>query len=223
MGKASQSTPVPCILVHPNSIYRLGLRSVLAQVPGLHIVEEKNSLKQALPVVGRCSAQVMVVDIPVNSGNSLKFCRTLVQRFPRLKLMVLLPGPLPPTLYRTWMDNVHGMVLQTVETNVLLAGMKKILKGKRWSGPGVQGRMKVESLPKILSENRLSEREQQAMILVGKGYTNRQIGKEMGLSEKTVKNYLANVFQKLNVKRRAHAATRFVRHYPSQRERGEVL
>jgi len=205
-----------CVLVHPYPIYRLGLRGLLAKAEGYRVVGEGGTLYQATTLVLRFKPHVLLLSVSATDPKTLGACFTLARRHPKLKIMLLLPVVTGNAALKRLELCVQGLAFQTVAPHVLLKGVQRLIRGYQWKAANVGRQIDVLhplKNMKALPKNLLSRRESQTIQLVAKGFTNRQIGKELGLTEKTIKNYLANVFQKLNVKRRAHAATLFVQQH----------
>ncbi len=214
--------PTPSIrlvLVDDSSLVRAGLRVLLEGVPDLVIVGEAASAREADDVCARSRPDVVLLDIRLPDGTGLDVCRRLRARHPELKVLFLTSSDSPEIVDEAVRAGAHGYLLKEVDGPGLLQALRAVAAGQSILDPQVTARVlalaREGGVPKPLAT--LSAQEHRVLALIAEGRTNKEAAVALGLSEKTVKNYLGNIFDKLHVTRRAQAAAMFAQNRPTDR------
>lgn len=206
------------LLVDDSEVVRMGLRALLEDDGALQIVGEAASVSAALDAAGRCRPDVVVLDIRLPDGTGVDACRGILQRRPGTRILMLTSVDTGPLVAEAIRAGAHGYLLKEIHGRALIQAIHDIAAGKSVLDPGVTGsvleQLKSEPPPAADGLARLSPQERRVLALIAEGRTNKEAGMALNLSEKTVKNYLNNIFEKLNVSRRAQAAALYARHVP---------
>jgi two-component system response regulator DevR len=148
-------------------------------------------------------------------GSGIEICQRLQRMGLDVKVLVLTSYADDDLVFNAIAAGADGYLLKEIHSDKLIQAIEDVAAGKSVLDPvitrRVMNRARNGSLP--VAENKLdllSAQELRVVALVAEGKTNREIGAEMGLSDKTVKNYLSNAMEKLNLARRSHAAAFFV-------------
>jgi two-component system response regulator DevR len=198
------------VLVDDSEVVRMGLRTLLATEPVLQVVGEAANVAAAVETCARLQPDVVMLDIRLPDGTGIEACRQIRRRTPDTRVLIL-----TSVLDDTIVDDAiragaHGYLLKEVDGRGLIQAIRDVAAGKSVLDPVVTAR--VMQLVKTGSNSgrdafsTLSPQEKRVLALIAEGCTNKEVGAKLGLSEKTVKNYLSTVFEKLHVSRRAEAA-----------------
>lgn len=208
------STPgARVLLVDDHPMVRAGLRVLLHGRERIDVVGEAATVSGAITEAARLEPDVILMDLRLPDGNGIDACREIRAARPATRVLFLTSYPDPDAAAATLLAGAAGFLLKDIAhadlvDSILAASDGRDVPGSSWPGaPEAQARL--ESATR--SAPPLSPQEARVMQLVVRGKTNREIAAELRLSEKTVKNYLSNIFQKLGVGRRAHAAAVFAR------------
>jgi two-component system, NarL family, response regulator DevR len=193
------------LLVDDHEVVRAGMRALLAGIEGMEIVGEAGTVAEAVSEAARLAPEVILMDLRLPDGTGIDACREILSSAPRTRILFVTSYSDEQAVMSTVLAGAAGYVLKDIDHRALVAAIRDAAAGRaildpRITDPVVRGVPKTEAL---------SPQEQRVLALVVEGKTNKEIGAALGLSDKTVKNYLSNAFQKLGVSRRAQAAALF--------------
>jgi two-component system, NarL family, response regulator DevR len=210
------SHPVRVLLVDDQEIVRAGLRSVLGTA-NIAVVGEAATVAEAIDEAARLNPDVILMDIRLPDGSGVDACREIRAANPQIKILFLSAFADEETLLATVFASADGYLLKEIGAATLVQAVNTVASGLSVMNPDIarpiMDRLRafaIASHQEIEGEP-LSKQEQRVLEFVAQGKTNREIGEAMGLSSKTVKNYLSRVFQKLQVTRRSEAVARLLR------------
>ncbi|MGC4098026.1 MAG: response regulator transcription factor [Nitrospira sp.] len=210
-----KSTTTSIVLIDDHEIVRIGLRSLLQLEPDMIIIGEAGTVAEGVAAVRRLTPQMVLLDAELPDASITDACRRLLTVAPKLLIVVLTSYAENSTA--AIQNGAHGYVLKDVRTDDLIRAIRTVVSGKEYLDPRATqqalGWIRTSSDLGMTPEGttRLSEQERLIMPLLAQGKTNKEIAFQLRLSDKTVKNYLANIFDKLHVKRRTEAAARFLK------------
>ena len=194
---------------------RLGLRTVLGRDPSIQVVGEAGTMAAAVEECLRLMPDVVLMDVRLPDGSGVEACREIRSARPQTRVIFLTSYADEDAVLATIAAGADGYLLKEIDGEGLLRAIKTVVGGQSILDPAITQRVlrQMQSLSRVADDEspELSAQEQRVVALVAEGKTNKEIAAALGLSDKTVKNYLANVFQKLNVTRRSQAAAYFVR------------
>ena len=152
------------------------------------------------------------MDIRLPDGTGFDACKKILEQLPTTRVLFLTSVVDDRLVDEAIRSGGHGYLLKEIDGRGLVQAILDVAAGKSILDPAVTARVMnmVKSggnQPKLLDS--LSPQERRVLALIAEGKTNKEVGQVLNLSEKTVKNYLANVFDKLNVSRRTQAAALF--------------
>ncbi len=201
------SMVIAVFLLDDHEMIRRGVAEVIEQQADMTVVGEANSASSALHAVARAAPRVAVLDISLGDGSGLDVCREITERHPEVACLMLTSVIDDRALIEAEAAGAAGFCLKTIGSNNLIEAIRKVATGARLLD-AVEVRMarrRLEERGDGLIET-LTPQERNIFDLIGKGLSNRQIADEMFLAEKTVKNYVSNLFVKLGITRRTEAA-----------------
>lgn len=232
---AKATPPIRILIVEDSALVRHGLRTVLdgSTEPPLIVVGEADSNAAAIAACDRHRPDVVLLDIRLPDGLGFEACREILQRRPATRIIVLTSHSTDRFVYEAVTAGAHGYLMKEIDPAGLIQAIHDVAAGQSILAPDVTDRVlkllrggQTPGGPDNELES-LSPQERRVLALVAEGLTNKQVGERLQLSENTVKNYLINVFEKLHVKRRSHAAALYVQRTgdpkPSGGQRGFTL
>ncbi len=207
---ASQNTPrIRLVLVDDSELVRMGLRAVLGTDHTLEIVGEGSSVATGVAACAKHRPDVALLDLRLPDGTGFDACREILRRLPDTRVLMLTSVADDTLVDEAIRAGAHGYLLKEVNSRGLIQAITDVAAGKSILDPAVTARvmqfMKAGGPAKDVLAS-LSPQENRVLALIARGKTNKEAGNEMNLTEKTVKNYLSNIFEKLHVSRRAQAA-----------------
>ena len=193
------------LLVDDHEVVRAGMRALLAGIEGMEIVGEAGTVAEAVSEAARLAPEVILMDLRLPDGTGIDACREILSSAPRTRILFVTSYSDEQAVMSTVLAGAAGYVLKDIDHRTLVAAIRDAAAGRAILDPRITDPV-VSRVPRTEA---LSAQEQRVLALVVEGKTNKEIAAALGLSDKTVKNYLSNAFQKLGVSRRAQAAALF--------------
>jgi two-component system response regulator DevR len=203
--------PVRLVIVDDSPLIRAGLSAVFEGNPAVEIVGEAGTAAEGIAAVMRHKPDVVLLDLRLPDRPGLAVCSEIVRRRPETRVLILTSATDERNVHEAIALGAHGYLLKENDGASLVAAILRVAAGhsvvdpsltdqmvslmRRGQEPGAEQRLSV-----------LSPQELRVIALLAEGLTNKEIGEKLGLTEKTVKNYLSNMFDKLHVLNRAQAA-----------------
>lgn len=210
-----RSKTIRVLLVDDHEIVRVGLRSVLGQNHGIVVVGESASVAEAVALAGKLRPDVILMDIRLPDGSGVDACREILAAHPGIQVIFLTSYADDDSVLAAVVAGARGYVLKEIDSTSLVRAIHGVVEGQSILDPAVTDRalrwLRGFATDKDLPSGKLSAQEERVLALVAEGKTNKEIASALNLSDKTVKNYLATMFQKLRITRRAQAAAFFVK------------
>lgn len=203
------------ILVDDSPIVRLGLRSALEDCADIKIVGEAGTAATGLEILNRLKPDVVMLDLHLPDKSGLLACRDYLKSRPGTPVLILTSSSSERNVHEAIAAGAKGYLLKENDGPTLAAALRTVARGDSVLDPTMAGQVlnlvrhggTQSALDKL---NALSPQERRVVALLAGGLTNKEIGDQLGLTEKTVKNYLATIFTKLNITRRTQAAALYV-------------
>jgi DNA-binding NarL/FixJ family response regulator len=205
------------MLVDDHEVVREGLKALLEAEADLEIVAEAGDAEQAVLRARSHKPDVVVMDVRMPGRSGVEACRDIRSERPETAVLFLTTYSDDQALFDAIMAGAAGYVLKQIRGNELVEGVRRVAAGDSLLDPKVTAKV----LDRIRHPQgygsrlaRLTPTELRILEMLADGLTNRQIGEQVRLAEKTVKNYVSAIFSKLGVSRRAEAAAYLVGHRP---------
>ena len=195
------------VLVDDHAIVRQGLRSILERERDLRIVGEASTADEAMAVVERTRPAVVLLDLKLSTGadsQGLELCSRLTTRYPSLGVLVLTTFLDDNLVAQAIHRGARGYVIKDVDTTELVKAIRAVVRNESAFDSRSAAAM-VRSLRVQPDQPALTERELKVMELLAHGLSNKDIGKQLYISETTVKFHVRNLMRKLNAATRAEA------------------
>lgn len=212
MSAAPASPTIRVLLVDDSPLIRLGLRSALEDYPDIEIIAETGTAAEGVAAVMLLRPDVVLLDVNLPDKSGLQACRELLRARPQTQVLILSSSESERNVQDAMAAGARGYLLKDNDGATLAAALRTVAGGQSVLDPSLAGQVmnlvKNRGTPSAAEKlAQLSPQERRVVSLLASGLTNKEIGDQMGLTEKTVKNYLATIFTKLNISRRAQAAT----------------
>lgn len=209
--------PLRVMLVDDHEIVRDGIRAMLDAEDDIVVTAEAGTVQAAIDEADRTRPDVVVMDVRLQDGSGIEATREIRAKQPNTRVLMLTSFADDEALFASIMAGASGYVLKQVKSGDLLRAIRAVGAGDSLLDPSVTSAVldrlrKGKHLLKDERLARLSPQEERILTLVADGLTNREIGDELRLAEKTVKNYVSSILSKLEVARRAEAAAYLARH-----------
>jgi len=208
----TKSSLIRLVIVDDHEVVRIGLDSVLNLTPGIKVVGHAARMEEATKLCVRLKPDLVLLDIRLRDGSGIDVARDILSACPDTRILFLTSYADDHTVLEAILSGAQGYLLKDIASEELIRAIKSVAAGEALMDP----RLTKQTLHwlKNLSTDQgqqarralLSQQEQRLLPLVAQGLTNKEIADQLQLSEKTIKNYLANVYSKLQLGRRSQVA-----------------
>jgi len=206
------------MLVDDHEVVREGLRTLLARDKTLLVVAEAGTTAEAIETAARAKPDVVVMDVRLPDGSGVEACRTIREARPETKVIMLTSYADDEALFASIVAGAAGYLLKQTRGQAVIDAITSVAAGRSLLDPDVTGKVlervrrgREDEDPAFAS---LTEQERKVLEQLAEGKTNREIGEILFLSEKTVKNYVSRILDKLGLSRRAEAAAYMAKRRP---------
>ena len=205
----TSAPPIRVYLLDDHAVVRRGLRAVLELEDDLEVVGEAGTVAAAVPEILDLAPDVAVLDGRLPDGSGIEVCREVRSANPDVKALILTSYDDDEALFNAILAGSGGYVLKQVDEGSLVSSIRAVHEGRSLIDPAVAMRV-IERMRTVSTPQdglpALTDVESQILDLITEGRTNKQIGDQLYLAEKTVKNHVTSLLAKLGVKRRTQAA-----------------
>ena len=196
-------------LLDDHEVVRRGVADLLGMEDDIEIVGEASTAEQAVGRILATGPDVAILDVQLPDGSGVEVCRDIRSSMPDVHCLMLTSYADDEALFDAIMAGASGYVLKEIRGNDLIDAIRQVAAGRSLLDPMATQRVLERLRNGDKHDSRLdalSDQEKRILDLIGEGLTNRQIGEQMHLAEKTVKNYVSSLLAKLGMERRTQAA-----------------
>lgn len=208
---------VRILLLEKQELIRNGVRAFLQQDPDLLLVGQAETLADALSLVKRLRPHLVLLDMELPDASGVEAPRKILEAIPHVRILALTSHAKDTTVAAAIESGIHGYVLKDVPADELAHAIRAVMNSRSHLDPRTTQpafrliRSTAQRDGHSLSLDRLTPQQRFIMPLLAEGMTNKEIAGRLGLSDKTVRNYLTNIFERLGMHRRTEAAAWFIR------------
>jgi DNA-binding NarL/FixJ family response regulator len=209
----SDARLIRVVLADDHAVVRKGIKEFLEEEGDIVVIAEAADGAEAVDLVAEHRPDVTVLDIQMPKMTGVEATRLIKARWPDVKVMVLTAYDDDPYIFALLQAGANGYVLKTASSEELIRAVRTVHRGESALSPEVTDKVVAQlaagrPLGAHSQEEPLTAREVEVLQLAARGLTNRAIGRELGISDRTVQGHLANVYGKLGVSSRTEAVTR---------------
>lgn len=211
MNADTANRPVRVLLIDDSQLIRLGLKAALEDRSDISIIGEAGTAREGITLARQLCPDVVLLDLRLPDQPGFAACRELTKVQPDSRVLILTSATDERHVQQAISAGACGYLLKDNDGATLAAAILQVASGRSVLDPTIADQIvrMMKRGPELSATDRmklLSFQEQRVVALLTQGCTNKEIGDELGLTEKTVKNYLATIFDKLGISRRAQAA-----------------
>ena len=192
---------------HP--VFRKGLRALLASMPTTELVGEATTGEEAINLAEKLQPDVILMDLQMPGGGGLPAIRQIVQTSPHIRILVVTMFEDDDSVFAAMRGGARGYVLKDMNDDEITRAILAVGNGEAIFSPAIAQRMMnfFSARPDLPIDifPELTESERNVLRLMAQGTSNEAIAQQLSLSSKTVRNYVSNIFSKLQVADRAQA------------------
>jgi two-component system, NarL family, response regulator DevR len=196
-------------LVDDHEIVRRGVAELLERENDIAVVGEAGTVAQGLTRIEATAPDVALLDMRLPDGDGIDLCREVRSRHPAIRCLILTAYDDEEAAMASVLAGASGYVLKNIRGTALVDDVRAVASGRALNHAAVLASVATRASNPEQDDPRfgsLSLRERQVLALIADGLTNRQIGDQLDLAEKTVKNYVSGLLNKLGFERRTQAA-----------------
>ena len=211
------STKLRVFILDDHELVRRGLQELLED-EGFEVVGTSGSAAEAARRIPALHPDVSVLDVRLPDGTGIEVCRDVHSVDPSLPCVMLTSYDDDQSLRGAILAGASGYVLKEIRGTDLVSALRRAAAGQSLFSAEARAKVLGKLTPTHKVDPRLallSPQERRVLELIGQGLTNREIGSELFLAEKTVKNYVSSLLAKLGFERRTQAALFIARNHPA--------
>ena len=206
------------LICDDHEVVREGLRTLLSRRPEIAVVGEAGTMQEAIDAAAKAKPDVVIMDVRLPDGSGVEACRAIREARPETHVIMLTSYADDEALFASIIAGASGYLLKQTRGQAVVDAIQAVAQGRSLLDPDVTGKVlervrqgREQEDPQLAS---LTEQERKVLEQLAEGRTNREIGATLCLSEKTVKNYVSRILDKLGLARRAEAAAYMAKRKP---------
>ena len=213
--------PIRTLIVDDHALFRRGLEIVLVSEPDIEVVGQAGDGTEAVQKAGESVPDIVLMDVRMPRSSGIQACRAIKDVAPSAKIIILTMSDEEEDLFEAIRAGASGYLLKDIPLDEVAEAVRAVHGGQSLISPSMAGKLLTEFAtlakrdqeqpPQQLPAPKLTDREMQVLKLVARGMNNRDIAKELFISDNTVKNHVRNILEKLQIHSRMEAVMVAVR------------
>jgi two-component system response regulator DevR len=210
--------PLRLLVVDDHEVVRQGLVSLLDRREGFEVVAQAGTVADSIATAARFEPDVVIMDVRLPDGSGIEACREIRASRPQTRVVMLTSYPDEEAVLSAIIAGASGYLLKQIRGRELVTALEAVGRGESLLDSAVTEKV-LERVRRVASGAESDEladltvQERKILLLVAEGKTNKEIARDVFLSDKTVKNYVSSILSKLNLQRRAQAAAYVAKHH----------
>lgn len=204
--------PIRVVLADDHTVVRAGIRQILEHAGDIQVVAEADNGKTAEQLVLEHHPDLAVLDIQMPGASGIEVTQWIRANAKKVGVLILTAYDDDPYVMAVLKAGANGFVLKTASPEELIQAVREVYQGKTILDASTTQKLvgRLLSQPEKTEMEALTEREMEVLALAAKGYTNKAIGTQLNISDRTVQGHLAHIFDKLQASSRTEAVMRAV-------------
>jgi DNA-binding NarL/FixJ family response regulator len=200
------------LLADDHHMVRAGIRELLEGAGDVQVIAEAGDGEEAQSLIERQKPDVAVLDIQMPKASGIEVTRWVRSHLPEVGVLILTAYDDDPYVMAVLQAGANGYVLKTAKPEELIQAVRDVNEGKSALDPSITRKLMANLFkrPQDTAVEQLTDREHDVLRLAAKGYTNKAIGVQLAISDRTVQGHLAHIFAKLQATSRTEAVMRAV-------------
>jgi DNA-binding NarL/FixJ family response regulator len=221
VGTGRETEPIRTMIVDDHALFRRGLEIVLVTEPDIEVVGQASDGAEAVEKAGESLPDVVLMDVRMPRSSGIQACRAIKMVAPSARIVILTMSDEEDDLFEAIKAGASGYLLKDIPLDEVAEAVRAVHGGQSLISPSMAGKLLTEFAtlarrddtepPQELPPPKLTDREMQVLKLVARGMNNRDIAKELFISDNTVKNHVRNILEKLQIHSRMEAVMVAVR------------
>ncbi len=207
--------PIKVMIADELNLVRDGLKLILESDENIQVCGDAKDLNEALKLVRKTNPHVVLLDLKFPDGDGVTGCINIKNFSPKIKVIILTTCSKEQIVTEAIRAGADGFLLKNIKSEELIENIKKVYQGysilDTSVSEGIFNKIIAQQEKLNSEENNLSSRETYILQMISLGKANKEIAEVLDISEKTVRNYISNIFKKLNVSNRTEAASYWIR------------
>ena len=211
-SSSKSKTKIRILLADDHHIVRAGIRQLLESAKDIQVIAEAGDGEEAQALIQKHKPDVAVLDIQMPKASGIEVTRWVRSHLPGVGVLILTAYDDEPYVMAVLQAGANGYVLKTAKTEELIQAVRDVHEGKSALDPSITQKL-MSNLFKRSEKTpieSLTDRELDVLRLAAKGFTNKAIGAQLNISDRTVQGHLAHIFAKLQATSRTEAVMRGV-------------
>ncbi len=206
------ASPIRVLLADDHAVVRAGIRQFMERAGDIHVVAEAEDGEAAMRLVEQFAPDVAVLDIQMPRTSGIEVTRWVRAHHRSVGVLVLTAYDDDPYVMAVLQAGANGYVLKTASPDEIVQAVREVYLGKSVLDPSIAQKVMgyVSGQAHVAPVESLTDRELEVLALAAKGYTNKAIGVQLGISDRTVQGHLAHIFERLRASSRTEAVMRAV-------------
>lgn len=212
-SSSKSKAKIRVLLADDHHLVRAGIRQLLESANDLQVIAEAGDGEEAQTLIQKYKPDVAVLDIQMPKASGIEVTRWVRANLPAVGVLILTAYDDDPYVMAVLQAGANGYVLKTAKADELIQSVRDVNEGKSALDPAITRKLMSNLFKrpdnKIVAEP-LTDRELDVLRLAAKGFTNKAIGIQLGISDRTVQGHLAHIFAKMQAASRTEAVMRAV-------------
>lgn len=202
---------IKIMIVDDHAVVRLGLTAIIENNTEYEVHCDAGSRAEAFSKIKGCKPDLVLLDYKLPDGDGVTMCHEIKRTYPEIKIIILSAFCDEFMIREALQAGADGYLMKTIDKKAIMNAIERVLGGEKSVDPSLLSSL-VDAVKGEMKRYDLTGKEKAILNLLAKGLKNKEISKELFISEKTVRNYLTRIFEKINVNNRTEAALFWVEH-----------
>jgi len=206
------SEPIRLMIADDHTLFREGVVALLESIPDIEVVGAAQDGEQVIQMAESLQPDVILMDIQMPGINGIAATRKIIQASPHIGIIIVTMFEDDDSVFAAMRAGARGYILKGADQRDMLRAVEAVARGEALFGPSIADRLMAYMTSASKSEEEvfpeLTNREREILELIAQGLSNPEIAEALGISLKTVRNHVSNIFNKLQVADRVQAVLR---------------